>query len=112
MQKIMTFAIADVIFDAPAIAKRLTDTCTHHSPAYTLCGACQVEGQVHFVLLPLETGEKPTAVVIAPVPDPSPDGLTSTLEERWEGGFNAIATIDVGDGDYLLVCTRTPGGKS
>gem|GEM_PF-1223644 len=107
MQKIMTFAIDDLIIDPQSVADQLTKLCSTHRPRYRVRGLCRIEDCVYFVLHAATATEPREQCVFAPIEDVSNDGFTSMLDQRWAAGFNSIGTIAEGEGTYLLLLTRT-----
>ena len=101
MQRIMTFSIEDIAIDRKAVVKKINSGCDHHPYHYRVNGLCQLDDKVYFVLLPLDEGVERKEYVLAPVEDPSQDGIVTELETRWEAGFNTIGTINFGDNFFM-----------
>ncbi len=99
----MIFALNDIAYDSREIERILTKSCNSHQQKYYLRGVCQVEKKVYFVLLPRQDSEPPEHYVIVDLPDSSDEGMDAMFEQRWEAGFNVLATIHLGDSAYLAV---------
>lgn len=106
MQRIMTFAIDDLVIDPESVAAQLTKMCSEHRPHYWVRGLCQLQDKVYFVLLAATAGEPREQCVIVPVRDVSDAGFTSMLDERWSAGFNCVGTVALGEGMHLILFTR------
>ncbi len=106
-QRIMAFAVDDLIISPEQITKRLTKSCNTESMLYRVSGCCQVDKVVYFVLLPLRKFEPQESYIIAPISDSTDAGITALFAERWQAGFNTLGTICLGQGSYLGLFVET-----
>jgi len=103
MQTIMPFSVADVSFDAESVADALNTACSHRQEHRRVRGVCQIGETVYFFLLPLRDGEPLESYVLVAIHDLSEDGLTAMLGQRWEAGFDAVGTINLGEAAYYML---------
>lgn len=106
MQTIMPFSVDDVSFDAESVADALNMACAGRHERRRVRGVCQIEETVYFFLLPLRRGEPLESYVLVAVDDLTEDGLTAMLAQRWEAGFDAVGTINLGEAAYYTLFAR------
>lgn len=102
-QKIAVYATDEVAFDAPAVAEALTRTCNEHRVRYRVTGVCQVAEAVYFILVLGRPSDQPYTYVFVSIEDATEDGVTDLLYGRWQSGFDAIGTVDLGDGAVFVL---------
>lgn len=97
MQKLIPFSIDDIAFDPDEVAGAVNEACEQRRTKYKLRGVCRAYERIYFVLLPLKENEQLEEYLIKPIDDPSENGISAELENRWESGFDTIGSIQVDD---------------
>lgn len=105
-QKIVTFSISDLAFDPREASDVLNHACTARRHHFWVRGICQMEQTVYASLLPLEPGRGAEEYIFVPLADSTPDGIVSTIEQRWSAGFDCVGSVDLGDGRFLLLLVK------
>jgi len=101
--KIVVYSTDDVALDASTVASALTHACKGRQRRYYVRGLCQVDDSVYSLLLPVESGAPVPEYIFISIEDTTKDGVTSLLYERWLSGFDAVGTVSLSEGVYLVL---------
>jgi len=102
MQKIVSFAVDDIVVDPEGVTTTLNAACNHRSEARRVRAVCQVGETVFFVLSPLFPQESHAEYRLVTVEDTTWDGFSALLEERWTGGFDPVGAIKLYETTMVL----------
>ncbi len=103
--RLVKFTVNDIAADSDSIAERLNKVCSGGVAKYRVRGVCQVNEHVVFALLPCAPEELEIYSIVE-LSDSSEERLDTELADRWKAGFDAVGTIDLGEGTTLLVVAK------
>ncbi|OGV62468.1 MAG: hypothetical protein A3K19_33465 [Lentisphaerae bacterium RIFOXYB12_FULL_65_16] len=106
MQKILTFSLDDVAFDPAQVAQTLAEACDNRKQKSVVRGFFQIDEVVYAVLHERKPSQPAELYTLVPIEDTSSQSMVSMLEQRWEAGFDALGTVDLGDGTSYLLLAR------
>jgi hypothetical protein len=106
MQKILTFSLDDIAFDPQQVASTLDEACNARKSKSVVRGFLQVDRVVYAVLQDRRPDQRAEVHTLVPIEDTTTQSMVGVLEQRWEAGFDAIGTADLGDGTCYLLLAR------
>jgi len=109
-QRIISYALDDLVVDPDGAIDALNDACTHRQVHYRVSGICQLEHRVYFALAPVADPRAAGNYLLVTVEDTSHDGFVSMLDDRWAAGFDIVGTITLYE-TVMALFARPPERK-
>ena len=108
-QKIISFSIDEIAVDTDNVNDAINEACTKRRHHYWVRGICQLETQVYFILLPVTKGHESETYRLSELAEIDHESFVSEINERYQGGFDAVGSFRVYDSIMLLYARSYKG---